>query len=246
MAADDRVVAVALRQAHGRHDDDPVRVDAAGLVGLGAADHDPVVAPLDDAEVEVGVGLLGRALAAVALGVGHRAADDEVQLLHAADERAAALVIGRAVLLVDLVGHRIQRVDGVHADAALEAGAGELAEAALHAVLRHHVVRALGDVQEAVHRLAAEARVSQGQLRLGHREVVGGRHGVDGRPDHRVVDRLLDPLAEEVDLEAAAAQALDVAPAVSYGLRHAAGGGEVVRPDVARCHGVPPESLPPV
>ena len=68
------------------------------------------------------------------------------------------------MLLVDVVGDRVQRVDRVHADAALKAGAGALAEPALHAVLHHHVVDALGDLQEAVHALAGELGLRGGQL----------------------------------------------------------------------------------
>ena len=96
-------------------------------MGLGAAHDDAVVALLDDVQVQVGVGLLVGREAAVALGVGHGAVGDEVVLLQVLDVVAEALVILGALGLVDLVGDRVEGVDGVHAHAALEAGAGLLA-----------------------------------------------------------------------------------------------------------------------
>ena len=44
--ADHRPVAVGLGHAHGRHDDQPVRIDGAGLVHLGAGDVDALVVAL--------------------------------------------------------------------------------------------------------------------------------------------------------------------------------------------------------
>ena len=208
--ADDRVVLVGLAEAHGRHHEQPVRVDAAGLVGLGAPEVDALRRAPADAHEQVGVGLLVGRLAAVALEVGHGAADDEVAPLHGRDEADEARVVGRAVLLVDLEGDRVQRVDRVHADAALEAGAGELAEPALHLVLQHQVVGAAGHVQEAVDALAGVGRDRRPELRIAHGQVVGLGHRVDRRPDHRVIDRLRHQLAEQEDPQLPAPQALDV------------------------------------
>ncbi len=91
----------------------------------------------------------------------------------------------------------MQRVERVHADAALEAGAGELPEPALHLVLHHQVGRALGDVQKAVDALAGERRDRRRKLRVAHRQVVGLGHGVDRRANDRVIDRLVDELAKK-------------------------------------------------
>ncbi len=180
--ADDRVVLVALAQAHRRHHHHPVRVDAAGLVRLGAADTHAVLGAPGDVHEQVGVGLLVRRLAAVALDVGHRAADHEVLALHVGEEALQPRVVRRAVLLVDLERHRVQRVEGVHAHAALKAGAGELAEAALHLVLRDQVVDAGAHVQEAVDALAGERRNHARQLGVLHRQVVGAATAlIDGR-----------------------------------------------------------------
>jgi hypothetical protein len=55
----------------------------------------------------VGIFLLVWSLASVAFDVGHRAADDVVALLHRREERLEALLVGRPVLFVDLVGDGI-------------------------------------------------------------------------------------------------------------------------------------------
>ena len=205
-----RVVAIFGAEAHRRHHQEPVRVDAAGLVQLGAADHDAVGVALDDAHEQVRIVLLVRRLAAVALGVGHRAADHEVLALHVLDEVDEALVVLGVFRLIDVVGDREQRVDRVHADAALKARAGALAEPALHAVLHHHVVDAFGHLQKAVHALAGELALDGGELRFVFRERVRLGDRVDRGADHRVIDRLLDQLAEQVDAQFAVAEALDV------------------------------------
>jgi hypothetical protein len=125
-------------------------------VHLGTADHHAVRSPLHDAQEHVRVGLLVRRASTVALGIGHCAAHHEVLALHVLHEVDEARVVGRAELPIHVVGDRVQSVDRVHADAALKAGAGALAELALHAVLHDHVVHALGNLQEAVHALARQ------------------------------------------------------------------------------------------
>ena len=56
-------------------------------------------------------------------------------ILRALEEGEEALVIVGAALGIDVEGDRMARADGVHPDAALEAGAGAPAELALHLVL---------------------------------------------------------------------------------------------------------------
>src|ERR1019366_6335626 len=102
--ANDGVILLVWLKRHGRHDQDHVRIDRSGLVRLGAADNDAVWAPLDDAQVHVLVLLLGRALAAVALYVGHGAVDDPVVLLHGDGKFPEARVVAGAELLVHVEG----------------------------------------------------------------------------------------------------------------------------------------------
>ncbi len=73
-------------------------LQAPGLVRLGAAHDDAVVALLDDVQVHVGVGLLVWRQAAVALGVGHGAVGDEVVVLQVLDVPPEPRVILRAQL----------------------------------------------------------------------------------------------------------------------------------------------------
>ena len=207
----DGEVLVALAHGDGGHDDDLVRVAGAGLVRLGAAHDDAVVALLDDVHVYVGVGLLVRRQRAVALGVGHGAVGDDVVVLEVLHVLLEALVVVRALGLVGLVGDRVQRVDGVHADAALEARAGLLAQQALHLDLLGEVLGGLVDVGEPVDLLAGE--VARGQhevlvLRL-RGELVGHRYAVDAGPDERVAHVVVDLLAEQIDLQIQVGEALD-------------------------------------
>jgi hypothetical protein len=208
--ADDRVVLVGLAEAHRRHDEQPVRIYAPRLVGLGPLQVHALGRAPAHVHEEVGIGLLVGRLAPVALHVGHRAADHEAPLLHRRDESDEARVVGRAVLPVDLEGDRVERVDRIHADTALEAGARELAEPALHLVLEHQVVGAAGHVQEPVDPLAGVGRNRRSQVGIAHGQVVGLRHRIDGRPDHGVVHRLPDQLAEQEHPQVAAPQALEV------------------------------------
>ena len=102
---------------------------------LGAGDVDALVVALGHVQEQVGVALLVRRLGAVALRIGHGAADDDVGRLRALEEGEEALVIVGALLGVDVEGHRMAGADGVEPDAALEAGAGAPPELALHLVL---------------------------------------------------------------------------------------------------------------
>ena len=76
--ADHRPVAIGLGHAHGRHEDQPVRIDRAGLVHLGAGDVNAFVVALDHMQEQIGIALLVRRLGAVALRIGHGAADHDI------------------------------------------------------------------------------------------------------------------------------------------------------------------------
>src|ERR1700679_1082560 len=112
-----------------------MRIDATGLVGLGAAKVKALLRAPRHMDEDGGVGFVGRPLAAIPFGVGHRAAQDEVPLLEQGHELTKASVVGGLVLEVDIVSDRKEGIYRVHPDAALEACAGELAESALHLVL---------------------------------------------------------------------------------------------------------------
>jgi hypothetical protein len=102
--AGDGVVFALGAEVGRRQNEHLVRVDHAGLVGFGAADDDAVGALFDDADEQVGVGLLAGFLAAVALDVGHRAGDHQVVVLNVLHVRDEPLVIVGAALFVDFVG----------------------------------------------------------------------------------------------------------------------------------------------
>jgi hypothetical protein len=74
-------------------------------------------------QIHVLISLLMRCLAAVAFDIGHSATDYIALALGHADEIFQKLVVVSAVFFIDFIGDRKQRIQGVHADAALKAGA---------------------------------------------------------------------------------------------------------------------------
>mmetsp|Transcript_99305 Transcript_99305/g.286554 ORF Transcript_99305/g.286554 Transcript_99305/m.286554 type:complete len:385 (-) Transcript_99305:481-1635(-) len=138
-----------------RHDEHPMRVQGPRLVHLAAAQHNgPIGFFRVHVHEHVRIFLLARAYRPVALRIRHRAAQDVVLALAHGHEGAEALVVLRAMLLVDVVGRAPDRVGGVHADAPLKARASPAAELPLHKALLHEVLRRLRDVQEAAHAVA--------------------------------------------------------------------------------------------
>ena len=207
---DDGVVLVGGLQPHRRHHDQPVRIQAAGLVRLGATDIDAFGSTTHDMKEEVRIGLLRRRSAAIALHVGHRTANDHVCALHARQELLEPRVVVGPALLVQIVCHRVQRVERIHADAALEARARQLPKTALHLVLHDEIAGARGDMEEAVYAATGEGRDGGSQFGILVREIVSLRDRVDRRPDDGVVDRLFDELAHQIDLQPTTPEAFDV------------------------------------
>ena len=95
--ADHRPVAVGFGHAHGRHEDQPMRIDRAGLVHLGARDVDAFVVAPHHMQEQIGIALLMRRLGTVAFRIGHGAADDDIRRLRALEESEKAPVIIGAV-----------------------------------------------------------------------------------------------------------------------------------------------------
>ena len=198
----DGVVLIVGAHGLGRHDDDLVAVDDAGLVGLGAAHHHAVLPALHHPQEQVGVGLGVGGLGAVALGVGHGPVHRQVVLLAVEHKLFEVLVVAGAVLLVDLIGGGVFGVERVHPHAALEAGRGLLAQQALHFHLVAQILGGAVNVGEAVDALAGLGGDGGHQLLvLGHLgQVVGHAHGVEGGAEDGVVHRVFHLLAEHIDL----------------------------------------------
>ena len=121
------------------------------------------------------------------------------------------MVVG-AVLLVDLERGGVDSVESVHANAALEAAGGFLAEQSLHLDLLDQVVRTLVQMRETVDGMAGQVG------RSGHQvfvlillcEFIGHRQAVDGGADDRMIHPVVDLLAEHVDSGAELTQGFDV------------------------------------
>ena len=203
------IVHILFRHADGRHDQDPVGIERAGLMTFCAADHDAVRSFLDHMHEQVRVGLLVGSQTPVALGIGHGTVHCPVFLLHPAQKLVEALMIGCAQFLVHFEGHAVHGVDRVHPDAALEAGAGFLAEQALHFYFFDQVVGALVKMAEPVDFFAGEMGRRRHQVFIFRqfRQLVGSLDGIHRRANDRVIDGILHPFPLQVDFEVHLAQA---------------------------------------
>ena len=117
------------------------------------------------AQVHVGVVLLGRALAAVALDVGDRGRRHDLLALEAADVLDDALVVVRAVGLVDVDRRDHQRLQLVPADAGVAAQRGALGQELRRLEVLEQVVRARRHVPEDVALLAVQIRARRSSSR---------------------------------------------------------------------------------
>ena len=60
------------------------------------------------------------------------------------------------MFLIDLISHRVQRIERIHADTTLEASAGQLSQPPLHLVLQDDILHVRSNMQETVDMLAGE------------------------------------------------------------------------------------------
>ena len=116
----ERVVAVGLPHGPGRQDDQLVGEDGVGRVRLRPAHHDPVRLPVDHAHVVVGVLLLARPAAPVALDVRLGDPHGQVVLGDVPVVRAEAVVVRRPELLLHGAGDDVAGGEEVRADLADE------------------------------------------------------------------------------------------------------------------------------
>jgi len=144
------IVRVVFGHGDGGHDQNPVGVDGAGLMGFGAPHDDALVVLLDDMDIQIRVGLLMRRKSPVSLDVGHGAVHGKVFFLNHFQKFDESLMIFRAELLIHLIGGAVHGVHGIHADAPLKAGGGLLPQKPLHFDFLDEVVGALMQMGETV------------------------------------------------------------------------------------------------
>jgi hypothetical protein len=187
-----------------------VTVDRAGLVRLGAAQHDAVRIAVDHAQEQIGVGLRAGPPRAVAAHVGHRARDREVLALGPLDERHQAPVVLRAARAIARVRHHRERVDGVEPRRAQRAAARAPRQQPLPPDARNEVVAAAPEDVRHVHRLADKAGLYR-HPRVGlERRRVGLGDAAGRRCRDRVVDRVLEQLPAVEDAEVASADLVEI------------------------------------
>ena len=202
---------VGLAHVAARHDEEFVHIGRAGDDRLRPRDDDSLAVLLDDVDVAVGVRLLVRPLAAVALGVGHGDADAQVLVLEVVQVGGEALAVARPVVGVDSRRRLGQRAERVVGEVALCA-AGLLAQDANGLELVEQVGAALVDVKHPVHGLAARRlhRAHDRRELVAQGEVVGQADGVDSRLQRRRVDDAFDARAVDEDARRVTAQRFTV------------------------------------
>ncbi len=170
------------------HDQEFVHIRRAGNDGLGAGNHNPVLAPLLDMHISIAVGLKAGAFRAVALGIRHGDAKGEVLVLHLVQIGQKPLRIIRAVVGVQSVGRLINPVQRVMGKIALGA-AGDLADQPHRIELFQQIIRALVDMQHAVDDLARRAlqRQHQGLMFRRMGEIIGHAHRIDTGKQQRLI-----------------------------------------------------------
>ena len=207
-----RVIFVAFTHGNGRHDENVVAVQIAGLVRLRAGNVNAVSGALDNVQEQVGIRLLGRRQTAVALDVGHSAVNTPVIVLYIGPELDEILVVLGAASLVGLERSRINGVCRVHADTALEAGCGLLTEQTLHFYLFDQVIGGLMQMGKTVYLFAGQIGRCRHQIFVLRVlcQLVRCRKRVKRRTNDRVVHDVLDLLAEAVQIEVQLSQGFDV------------------------------------
>ncbi len=209
------VLAHELRRVH----DDLVDIGSVGVADLRAAhddalaglavDADAVDVRLNDMNEGIGVWLhMGALILGVAgtLDVGLRTVADKVVLLAVLDVLEQTGVVLGAAGLVAVIGHGIQRVDGVGAHAALHTAADAVADETGHELLLEQVFLAVVDVGAAVDDGALHA----GDVGLGKADIrIAG-------VVRRVIALLHDIGAADDPVREIAAFALDAVGAVNF------------------------------
>ena len=206
------VVLVALTHGDSRHNQNIMAVQVAGLVCLRAGNVNAVRGALDNVQEQIRIRLLGRRQTAVALNVGHRAVNTPVIVLYIGPELDEILVVLGAASLVGLKGGGVNCVSGIHADTALEARCGLLAEQTLHFYLFDQVVCGLVQMGKTVYLLASQVGRCRHQIFVLRVlcQLVSRCKRVERRTNDRVVHYVFNLLAEAVQVEVQPPQRVDV------------------------------------
>ena len=179
---------------------------------LRAGNVNAVSGALDNVQEQVGIRLLGRRQTAVALDVGHGAVNTPVIVLYIGPELDEILVVLGAASLVGLKGGGVNCVSGIHADTALEARCGLLAEQTLHFYLFDQVVCGLVQMGKTVYLLASQVGRCRHQIFVLRVlcQLVSRCKRVERRTNDRVVHYVFNLLAEAVQVQVQPPQRVDV------------------------------------
>jgi hypothetical protein len=116
------------------------------------------------------------------------------------------------MVLIDIIGCHGQGIEGIHAHAALKAGARIGTQGSAHLGFIHQVVDALVDVAESVYLFSGQMRggSEQGLIVRFVGQLVGGSDTVYRGPDNGVIHWAFHMLAKQVNLMVHIAYAIDI------------------------------------
>ena len=169
-------------------------------MNLAAAHDHAVLAALDNVQVLVGIPLLGGAGHTVALRIGLGTGADKVVLLEVLQELQETLIVGRAVLGINVFDDGGQGVHHIDAHAALDTAAAHAADLTGHLLLLQQILGTLVDVGKAVDGLAGDVRRRGHQIvHLGVIDETEG-HADGGARLHNTGIIAANALAVEIDI----------------------------------------------
>jgi len=198
-----RVIGVVFGHGDGRHHQNPVRVDGSGLVGLGAAHDNAVFSFFHNMGVQIRIGLTAGRQTAVAFRIGHGAVDNKIFFLHHFKKPDKSIMVLRAEFLIHFERDAVHGIDGIHADTALETGAGFLSQQPLHFYFFDQVFRALMQMAETVYLFSGQMRFRRHQIFMLGALSQGVRHfyGIHGRPDDWMIGGAFHLFTQKVDFQ---------------------------------------------
>ena len=187
-------------------------VDRSGHMELGASDHDAVRPTFGHMNILIRIGLLRRAFGAITLGIGHGTDHHAVIVLDPGQPAVKALQIVGAQLFINFIDHRVNGIDTVKADAALETGACFLTQHPQQLHFFDQILDILMHMGKTADRTPRQVRCGCCQLPVffsGRQRV---RHG--GRPymrgGGRVPRNVIDAFAFVIDDGLQGPQAFDI------------------------------------
>ena len=172
-------------------------------MGFAAIDHDAVFPSLHYPQVKIRVHLLAGRKAPITLDIGHGAIYHQIFCLHIFQIFNKVFLVIGSVSLVDLVGGGIYCIEGILANAALEAAGHFLAQHPLPLDFLDQILIRTENMVEKIDFFPCQGGSDSHQILMKRvqGQVVGHGHRIHGRDDNRMVHRGFHLLTEHVQIQ---------------------------------------------